>query len=49
VFQKGDGTFAFIEHEDLRPWPTDQERLNHQQFEGELDGIRDRKPRWQES
>jgi hypothetical protein len=49
VLQKEDGTIVFINEEDLRAWPTDQERLNHQQFQGELDRIREHKPRLQDS
>jgi hypothetical protein len=49
VLQKEDGTIVFIADEDLRPWPTDQERVHHQQFQGELDGIREQEPWLQDS
>lgn len=48
VLQKEDGSFAFIDADGLRDVPTEQERFDNLQFRGELDRIRERKPRLQE-
>ena len=49
VLQKADGSYAFTNTEDLREVPTEQQRLDDQQFRGEVGRIRERKPRLQDS
>lgn len=49
VLQKADGSYTFLEAENLREMLTEQQRLDNQQFRGEVDRIRERKPRLQDS
>jgi hypothetical protein len=51
VLQKADGSFAFIDAEDLSEMLSEQQRLDEQHFAGEVDRIKARggKPRLQDS
>ncbi len=49
VLQKADGSYVFIDAEDLLEVPTEQQHHDNQQFRGGLGHIRERKSRLQDS